>query len=151
MGVSKIWVVCHPPAALRSVPCSDFSQPQFVLQSQKLKVSSVHSVFWINIHNCGNTPTDYLTMDEVRTPIVWNKPKPRIYNYNQEITGCFYQVCYSKVLNTNNDKNIPFLAHAWLCWLKGKAGDFLRETSWENSLARARRVGPHRSFQVQTQ
>ena len=46
-------------------------------------------------------------MDDVRTPIVWNKPKPRIYNYNQEITGCFYQVCYSKVLNTNNNKNIP--------------------------------------------
>ena len=45
-------------------------------------------------------------MDDVRTPIVWNKPKPRIYNYNQEITGCFYQVCYSKVLKTNNDKNI---------------------------------------------
>ena len=33
-------------------------------------------------------------MDSVRTPIVWNKPKPRIYNYNQEITGRFYQVCY---------------------------------------------------------
>ena len=33
-------------------------------------------------------------MDDVRTPIIWNKPKPRIYNYNQEITGRFYQVCY---------------------------------------------------------
>ena len=31
-------------------------------------------------------------LDDVRKPFVWNKPKPKIYDYNQEITGCYYKV-----------------------------------------------------------
>ena len=31
-------------------------------------------------------------MIDVRTPMVWTKPKSKIYTYNQEITGCYYQV-----------------------------------------------------------
>lgn len=84
-------------------------------------------------------------MDDVRTPIVWNKPKPRIYNYNQEITGCFYQVGYWKEYY---NYFYILLAHAWLCRLKGEAGDFLRETFRENSFARARRVGADGPFKV---
>merc|ERR1712126_115288 len=34
--------------------------------------------------------SDFKMLD-VRTPIVWNKPKSKIYNYNQEITGCYYK------------------------------------------------------------
>lgn len=30
-------------------------------------------------------------MLDVRAPIVWNKPKSKIYNYNQEVTSCYYQ------------------------------------------------------------
>ena len=45
-------------------------------------------------------------MDNVRTPIIWNKPKPRIYNYNQEITGCFYQVCCYE--RGKNSPSYPF-------------------------------------------
>ena len=37
-------------------------------------------------------------MLDVRTPIVWNKPKSKIYNYNQEITGCYYKVIHQKIL-----------------------------------------------------
>merc|ERR1712044_33583 len=34
--------------------------------------------------------SDFKMLD-VRTPIVWNKPKSKIYTYNQEITGCYYK------------------------------------------------------------
>jgi len=29
--------------------------------------------------------------EEVRTPFVWNKPKTKIYDYNQEFGGMYYQ------------------------------------------------------------
>jgi len=30
-------------------------------------------------------------MLDVRKPFVWNQPKSKIHNYNQEITGCYYK------------------------------------------------------------
>ena len=33
-------------------------------------------------------------MLDVRTPIVWNKPKTKIYDYNQQFTSSMYQVGY---------------------------------------------------------
>ena len=33
-------------------------------------------------------------MLDVRTPIIWNKPKTKIYDYNQQFTSSMYQVGY---------------------------------------------------------
>ena len=51
-------------------------------------------------------------MLDVRTPIVWNKPKTKIYDYNQQFTSSMYQVGYfpiSQILLYKKNTVLRFL------------------------------------------